>query len=152
MKALLGSRALIVSVVVLLAGTIIPFMIWGDALETAFSVQGARAWMAGYGAGAGVARVRVSPRLVKSPAVVVSSQHGWNANMERIMKAQALAANDAGARAAQMRGGRTLEVNPRHGLVRRLRGSRGSSTCTLHQAELSLRACGTLSRRTWRVT
>jgi len=73
------------------------------------------------GAGAGVARVRVSPRLVKSLAVVVSSQHGWNANMERIMKAQALAANDAGARAAQMRGGRTLEVNPRHGLVRRLR-------------------------------
>ena len=73
------------------------------------------------GPNAGVARVKVSPRLVKSPAVVVSSQHGWNANMERIMKAQALAANDAGARAASMRGGRTLEVNPRHGLVRRLR-------------------------------
>ena len=70
---------------------------------------------------AGVARVKVSPRLVKSPAVVVSSQHGWNANMERIMKAQALAANDAGTRAAAMRGGRTLEVNPRHGLVRKLR-------------------------------
>ena len=70
------------------------------------------------GAGAGVARVRVSPRLVRSPAVVVSSQHGWNANMERIMRAQALAATDAGARAASMRGGRTLEVNPRHGLVR----------------------------------
>ena len=73
------------------------------------------------GAHSGVARVKVSPRLVKSPAVVVSSQHGWNANMERIMKAQALAANDAGARAAAMRGGRTLEVNPRHGLVRKLR-------------------------------
>jgi heat shock protein 90kDa beta len=73
------------------------------------------------GADAGVARVKVSPRLVKSPAVVVSSQHGWNANMERIMRAQALTATDAGARAASMRGGRTLEVNPRHGLVRKLR-------------------------------
>ena len=47
MKALLGSRALIISVVLLLAGTIIPFMIWGDALETTFSVQGARAGRAG---------------------------------------------------------------------------------------------------------
>ena len=42
MKALLGSRALIISALLLLAGTIVPFMIWGEALEAAFSVQGAR--------------------------------------------------------------------------------------------------------------
>ena len=78
MKALLGSRALIVSVVVLLAGTIIPFMIWGDALETAFSVQGARAWMACYGAGAGVAGITllVADILLPIPSTLVMSALG----------------------------------------------------------------------------
>jgi uncharacterized membrane protein YdjX (TVP38/TMEM64 family) len=78
MKALLGSRALIVSVVLLLAGTIIPFMIWGDALETAFSVQGARTWMAGYGAGAGVAGIGllVADILLPIPSTLVMSALG----------------------------------------------------------------------------
>ena len=78
MKALLGSRALIVSVVLLLAGTIIPFMIWGDALETTFSVQGARAWMAGYGAGAGVAGIGllVADILLPIPSTLVMSALG----------------------------------------------------------------------------
>jgi uncharacterized membrane protein YdjX (TVP38/TMEM64 family) len=78
MKALLGSRALIISVVLLLAGTIIPFMIWGDALETTFSVQGARAWMAGYGAGAGVAGIGllVADILLPIPSTLVMSALG----------------------------------------------------------------------------
>lgn len=74
-------------------------------------------WKDALPAGA-VTAVKVSPRLTKSPAVVVTSQYGWSANMERIMKAQALAA-DAG-KAAYMRGAKTLEVNPRHALVRAL--------------------------------
>jgi HSP90 family molecular chaperone len=38
--------------------------------------------------GADVIGVKVSKRLANTPVIVVTSKHGWSANMERIMKAQ----------------------------------------------------------------
>ena len=38
--------------------------------------------------GTSVTGVKVSSRLAKSPAIVVTSQYGWSANMERIMRSQ----------------------------------------------------------------
>jgi uncharacterized membrane protein YdjX (TVP38/TMEM64 family) len=78
MKALLGSRALIVSVLLLLVATIVPFMIWGEQLEAAFSVQGARGWMAGYGAWAGVAGagLLIADILLPIPSTLVMSALG----------------------------------------------------------------------------
>merc|ERR1711970_769752 len=61
-----------------------------------------------------VEKVTVSNRLVKSPCCVVTSQYGWSANMERIMKAQALKdSSTMGYMAAQNQ----LEINPDHKIV-----------------------------------
>jgi heat shock protein beta len=67
--------------------------------------------------GSDVIAVKVSNRLAKSPAIVVTGQYGWSANMERIMKAQALTGDDK----SYMKGQKTLEINPRHPLVQELR-------------------------------
>jgi len=63
--------------------------------------------------------VKVSNRLSTTPCVVVSSKYGWSANMERIMKAQALGDD---SRHEYMRGKKTLEVNPRHPMIAALKG------------------------------
>jgi len=61
-----------------------------------------------------VEKVSVSNRLVTSPCVIVTSEHGWSANMERIMKAQALRDNSTmGYMAAK----KNLEINPDHSIV-----------------------------------
>ena len=52
--------------------------------------------------------VTISNRLTESPCCIVTSSHGWSANMERIMKAQALG-NDSSMQ--YMMGKKTLEIN-----------------------------------------
>ncbi|KAL2643276.1 hypothetical protein R1flu_010863 [Riccia fluitans] len=65
-----------------------------------------------------VEAVKVSNRLADTPGVVVSSKFGWSANMERIMQAQTL--SDP-SKQAYMKGKRTLEINPRHPIIKELR-------------------------------
>lgn len=65
-----------------------------------------------------VEKVAVSQRLVTSPCCIVTSQYGWTANMERIMKAQALRdTSTMGYMAAK----KHLELNPEHPIVESLR-------------------------------
>merc|ERR1711953_1378412 len=65
-----------------------------------------------------VEKVIVSNRLVNSPCCIVTSQYGWTANMERIMKAQALRdTSTMGYMAAK----KHLEINPDHSIVETLR-------------------------------
>ena len=65
-----------------------------------------------------VSKVQVSNRIVDSPCVVVTDAFGWSANMERIMKAQALKAETPfGAN----RSTKIFEINPAHPLVEELK-------------------------------
>merc|ERR1711874_208573 len=65
-----------------------------------------------------VEKVVVSSRLVSSPCCIVTSQYGWTANLERIMKAQALRdTSTMGYMAAK----KHLEINPDHSIVENLR-------------------------------
>ncbi|XP_024528386.1 heat shock protein 90-5, chloroplastic [Selaginella moellendorffii] len=61
-----------------------------------------------------VASVGISNRLSTSPCVLVTGKHGWSANMERIMKAQALGDT---SQLDYMRGKRILEINPQHPII-----------------------------------
>jgi molecular chaperone HtpG len=65
-----------------------------------------------------VSKVVVSNRITESPCVLVTGEYGWSANMERIMKAQALRDTSAGA---SMGGSKTMEINPSHRIVDALR-------------------------------
>lgn len=63
-----------------------------------------------------VQKVSISLNMADTPAVMVSSQYGYSANMKRIMKAQTLAAENP---VSQMET-KVMEINPRHPIVTQL--------------------------------
>merc|ERR1712176_1229630 len=81
---------------------------WKDAL-TDLTEKGAMK-----DAGVKIEKVEVSKRLTDSPVVVVTSQFGYSAQQEKVMKAQAFQNKD---QLSMMSGRKTLEVNPNHPVV-----------------------------------
>merc|ERR1712182_65986 len=65
-------------------------------------------------AGVKVEKVELSKRLTESPVVVVTSQFGYSAQQEKIMKAQSFQNKD---QVSMMSGRKTLEINPNHPVI-----------------------------------
>merc|ERR1712010_189714 len=86
-----------------------PLTDWWKEKLTDFTEKGAMK-----DAGVKIEKVEDSKRLTESPVVVVTSQFGYSAQQEKIMKAQAFQNKD---QLSMMSGRKTLEINPNHPVV-----------------------------------
>merc|ERR550532_2046608 len=86
-----------------------PLSDWWKSLLTDLTEKGAMKQ-----SGVKIDGVTLSKRLVNSPVVVVTSQFGYSAQQEKVMKAQAFQNKD---QLGMMSGRKTLEVNPNHPVV-----------------------------------
>merc|ERR1712043_135467 len=65
-------------------------------------------------AGVKIEKIEISKRLTDSPVVVVTSQFGYSAQQEKVMKTQAFQNKD---QLSMMSGRKTLEINPNHPVI-----------------------------------
>merc|ERR1711943_85684 len=86
-----------------------PLTDWWKEKLTDFTEKGAMK-----DAGVKIEKVELSKRLTDPPVVVVTSQFGYSAQQERVMKAQSFQNKD---QVSMMSGRKTLEVNPNHPVV-----------------------------------
>ena len=66
-----------------------------------------------------VEKVIVSNRLDSYPCVLVTGEYGWTANMQRIMKAQALSSRDSGMNTMMVK--KIMEINPYNNIIKRIK-------------------------------
>merc|ERR1712017_26780 len=86
-----------------------PLTDWWKEKLTDFTEKGAMK-----DAGVKIEKVELSKRLTDSPVVVVTSQFGYSAQQERVMKAQSFQNKD---QVGQMSGRKTLEINANHPVI-----------------------------------
>jgi len=67
-----------------------------------------------------ILRAEISERLTNSPCALITSKFGWTANMQRIIQSQTHSKSQDMQRDYYLNQKKTLEINPRHPLIKEL--------------------------------
>jgi len=67
-----------------------------------------------------ILRAEISERLTSSPCALITSKFGWTANMQRIIQSQTHSKSQDMQRDYYLNQKKTLEINPRHPLIKEL--------------------------------
>merc|ERR1719281_1195897 len=85
-----------------------------------------------------IEKAAISERLDKTPCALVASSYGWSGNMERIMHSQAYAKAKDPNKEYHASQKRTLELNPRHPLVKKLKALHSEDTDSQEGKDLAV--------------